>query len=107
MKRKRSIHFNIKITMLAVSFLFVLIVVKLLFVAVSNDVDGIDLKAFADNRNTEEKTLYASRGTIYDRNGEILAVNTNSYTVIAYLSSSRTTDENNPEHVIDKENTFS
>ncbi len=105
MKRKRSIHFNIKITMLAVSFLFVLIVVKLLFVAVSNDVDGIDLKAFADNRNTEEKTLYASRGTIYDRNGEILAVNTNSYTVIAYLSSSRTTDENNPEHVIDKENT--
>ena len=29
----------------------------------------------------------------------------NSYTVIAYLSSSRTTKEENPEHVVDKENT--
>jgi len=91
--------------MLAVSFLFVLIVVKLGYVALSNDVDGVNLRLFADNRNTEEKTLYASRGTIYDRNGEILAINTNSYTVIAYLSSSRTTDEENPEHVVDKENT--
>lgn len=91
--------------MLAVSFLFVFIVVKLIFVAVSNDVDGIDLTAFADNRNTENKTLYASRGTIYDRNGNILAVDTNSYTVIAYLSSSRTTNEDNPQHVIDKEAT--
>ncbi len=105
MKRKSSVHINIKITMLAVSFLFVLIIAKLLFVSISNDVDGIDLKAFADNRNTEEKTLYASRGTIYDRNGEILAINTNSYTVIAYLSASRTKDEKNPQHVVDKEAT--
>lgn len=105
MRRKSGVNFNLKITMLAVSFLFVLIVIKLVFVAISNDVDGIDLTAFANNRNTEEKILYATRGTIYDRNGEILAVNANSYTVIAYLAESRTTDENNPQHVIDKEST--
>lgn len=105
MKRKSGVNFNLKITMLAVSFLFVLIIAKLIFVSVSSDVDGIDLKAFADNRNTEEKTLYASRGTIYDRNGEILAINANSYTVIAYLSEARTTDENDPQHVVDKEAT--
>lgn len=105
MKRKSSVHYNLKLIMLAVSFLFVFIVIKLIYVAVSNQVDGIDLAAFASNRNTEEKTLYASRGTIYDRNGEILAINTNSYTVIAYLSEARTTDSNNPEHVVDKEMT--
>jgi len=103
MKRKSGVNFNLKITMLAVSFLFVLIIIKLLFVSTSNDVDGIDLKVFANNRNTEEKTLYASRGTIYDRNGEILAINANAYTVIAYLSDARTTDEDNPQHVVDKE----
>ena len=91
--------------MLAVSFLFCFIIIKLIYVSISPNVDGIDLKAFADIRYTEEKTLYASRGTIYDRNGEILAINTNSYTVIAYLSPSRTKDENNPQHVVDKEGT--
>lgn len=105
MKRKSGVNFNLKITMLAVSFLFVIIAAKLIFVSMSDDVDGIDLKAFAESRNTEEKTLYASRGAIYDRNGEVLAINANSYTVIAYLSESRTTDENNPQHVVDKETT--
>ncbi len=105
MKRQKSVHYNLKLTLLAVSFLFVLISAKLVFVAVASDVDGIDLRAFADNRNTESKTLYASRGTIYDRKGNILAIDTNSYTVIAYLSSSRTTNEDDPQHVIDKETT--
>ncbi len=105
MKRKISVHYNLKLTMLGLSFLFLLIAIKLVYVSVSSDVDGVDLRAFADNRNTEEKVLYASRGTIYDRNNNILAVDMNSYTVIAYLSSSRTTNENNPQHVVDKEAT--
>ncbi len=105
MKRKVSVHYNIKLTMLGLSFLFLIIIIKLVLVSTSEEVDGVNLRAFADNRNTEEKTLYASRGTIYDRNNNILAVDMNSYTVIAYLSSSRTTKEENPEHVVDKENT--
>ena len=105
MKKKKSIGYNLRIIMLILSFLFVIIIAKLLYVALSTDVDGIDLKEFADNRNTEKKIIYASRGTIYDRNGNILAVDTNSYTVIAYLAASRTTDEENPQHVVDKENT--
>ncbi len=105
MKRRNMVHYNLKLTMLGISFLFVLIIAKLIYVAVSNDVDGIDLKAFADNRNTEHKTLYASRGTIFDSNGNELAVDANSYTVIAYLSESRTKDESHPNHVVDKEHT--
>lgn len=105
MKRNNSLKFNLKITMLLVSFLFVLISVKLIYVSISNDVDGINLQAFASNRNTEKRTLYASRGTIYYSNGKALAIDTNSYTVIAYLSSSRTKNVENPQHVVDKERT--
>ena len=35
----------------------------------------------------------------------MIAQNVNSYTLIAYLSESRTTDPENPEHVVDKEGT--
>ncbi len=105
MKRNNGLKYNLKVTMLLVSFLFVLIICKLLYVSVSEKVDGVDLQAFASNRNTEKKTLFASRGSVFYENGDVLAIDTNSYTVLAYLSASRTTDENNPYHVIDKEKT--
>ena len=47
------------------------------------------MKTFAANRNTISKTLKASRGTIYDVDGNILANNVASYTIIAYLDPSR------------------
>lgn len=72
---------------------------------ISKNVDGTDLTAFAESRNTVSEILPAKRGSIYDCNKEVLAQNVNSYTVIAYLSSSRTTSENNPQHVVDKEYT--
>lgn len=65
----------------------------------------MNLKKFAASRNTVTKTLYAKRGTIYDAAGDALAISVNSYTLIAYLEPSRTVDENNPQHVVDKEGT--
>ena len=82
MKRNNSIKFNTKLTILLVSFLFVIISAKLVYVATSKQVDGIDLTAFANNRNLEKKVTYASRGSIYYANGEELALDTNSYTVV-------------------------
>ncbi len=102
MKRNNSkININ-KYLILSIVFLFVVMLIRLLFLSLSSKIDNIDLKAFASNRNTIKSTLYATRGTIYDKNGEILAQNVNSYTVIAFLSSKRTTNENKPQHVIDK-----
>lgn len=80
-------------------------IIKLSYVALSPSVDGLNLTEFASKRNTTTETLYASRGNIYDVNGEVLAKNVNSYTLIAYLSESRTTDPDNPQHVVDKEAT--
>ena len=105
MKKNSRIFSIIKISKIATIFLFVVILVKLTYVAISPKVDGIDLNTFALSRTTATKTIEASRGTIYDNNNEVLATNVRSYTVIAYLDESRTSDEANPRHVVDKETT--
>ncbi len=105
MKRKISKLRVNKIFIFIFFFSFLVALIKLGYVALSDNVDGLNLTEFANNRNTEKKTLYASRGTIYDRNKEVIATNANSYTLIAYLSESRTTDPKRPQHVVDKEKT--
>lgn len=104
MKKKRVIKVHKPIVFI-MALLFIFIIIKLCYVGLSSEVDGINLKEFASNRNTKEETLYASRGDILDKNGDVLATTVNSYTVIAYLSDSRTTNPNKPEHVVDKEYT--
>jgi len=93
------------LTILGITICFIAIIVKLSYINISDTIDGVDLVEYANNRNTTKKTLYASRGSIYDSKGNYLAQTVNSYTLIAYLSKSRTTNENNPQHVVDKENT--
>ncbi len=111
MKKKKlgkfriTMNINLKITLLIFSFLFFLIVIKLSYVVLSDQVDHINLTEFANNRNTTKEILHASRGSIYDVNGDELSKNIKSYTVIAYLSKSRTKKESDPKHVVDKERT--
>ena len=105
MKRRSNTIKLYKMIILVIAFLFGAIIAKLCYIVLSDEVDGINLTEFANNRNTVKKTLYASRGTIYDAKGNELASNVNSYTLIAYLEESRTTDEDDPQHVIDKEST--
>lgn len=71
--------------------------------SLSKTVEGVNIQNFANSRTTRQETLSSKRGTIYDVKGNALAQNVSSYTLIAYLSPSRTTNENNPKHVVDKE----
>ena len=102
MKKKKATINSTVLTILIVAFLLCVAIFRLSYIVLSDKVDGVDLKEFAKNRNTKTKTLYASRGTIYDYQGEELALSVNSYTLIAYLSEKRTTDMNKPQHVVDK-----
>lgn len=104
MKKRVTVKPN-KFILPIVSLLLCLAIARLLYVSLSANVDGMNLKKFAASRNTVTKTLYAKRGTIYDAAGDALAISVNSYTLIAYLEPSRTVDENNPQHVVDKEGT--
>ena len=105
MKKRRITLRRPSIINVIILLLFCGIIAKVIYIGVSKKVDGIDIKKFADNRNTQEDILYAKRGTIYDKNGEILAQSVNSYTLIAYLSEKRTENPDKPKHVVDKEYT--
>ena len=101
MKKKATVKIS-KVIILIVVFLFVAAIIKLSYVVLSSEVDGVDLQVMSASITTTEEVLYANRGNIYDVNGELLATTVNAYTVIAYLDESRTTDSNNPRNVVDK-----
>ena len=88
-------------------FLFIILILygQYCYLSLSDNIYGINMKEFASNRNTVKTTLVAKRGTIFDKEGNTLALNTTSYTMIAYLDSNRTKDITNPKHVVDKEYT--
>ena len=102
--RGNTIRINI-LFILAIVFLFGAIIWKIAYVALNVNVEGINLRELADSRVITTKTIYADRGTIYDNAGEVLAQNVNSYTMVAILSSTRTTNPDNPKHVVDLKET--
>ena len=86
--KRTTVKINIFI-ILAVVLLFGAIIAKLSYIVFSDKVDGINLKEKSSSITTTKKTLYANRGSIYDSNGDELAISVNSYTVVAYLHSNR------------------
>lgn len=92
-----------KFVLLAFLLIFCVLLGQFAYLSLATKVYGDDLKDFAEKRITVTKELLAKRGTIYDSDGNILAIDVSSYTLIAYLDSSRTSDIENPEHVVDKE----
>ena len=107
MKKKRKNN-NVptgNLVIIASFLFFALIIGRGAYLALSTNIDGINIKEFSSSRTTRTDTLTATRGKIYDVNGETLAENVYSYTLIAYLDPDRTTNENSPQHVVDKEGT--
>ena len=105
MKKTRIVNVTNSFLIIVV-FIFVIIIAKLFLIGLgTTKVGSISLSEFASNRNTRKDVIAARRGTIYSSDKEVLAKDVNSYTVIAYLSSSRTSDSKHPHHVVDKEET--
>ena len=108
MVSKKRARNNIKMsnTIIVIAlFLFAVMMVRAVQLSLSKEIDGVNLKELASKRTTKTETLSAKRGTIYDRNGEVLAQNVSSYKIIAYLDPKRTEKEDDPKHVVDKEKT--
>lgn len=59
------------------------------------------ITAFIEMRNTEEEIILPTRGSIIDSNGNVLAEDVASYTVIAYLDERRSEGSEKPLHVVD------
>ena len=99
-----TIRINV-LFILGVVLLFCAIIWKIGYVALNDVVEGVNVRQLADSRIITTKTIHSTRGTIYDNQGEPVAENVNSYTLIAILSSQRTTNPDNPKHVVDYKKT--
>lgn len=104
MKRKGKLNFKTLFICLAF-FCFVFLIYRVGYLTTAKTIDGINIKQFADNRSVVSKTISAKRGSIYDVNGDPLAINVSSYNLIAYLDPSRSKDSKKLYHVADKEMT--
>ena len=103
-KKKNNIRYS-KLLILSSLFLFGLIIFRVSYLSLSKEVDGVDLKKLAASRTSRTDITYATRGSIYSKNGDLLAQNVTSYKLIAYLDPKRTTNKKKPQHVVDKEKT--
>lgn len=87
-------------------FLFLVLIGRLCYLClVDYEVGNISITAFIKNRNTKEEVIMPKRGTIYDVNGNILASDVVSYTLLAYLSDTRVDANGNKNYVEDIEDT--
>jgi len=95
----RNIKFS-KFYIFLALLIFGIIIYRIGMLALNDEVEGINIQRLASNRTTRREILESKRGTIYDANGNALAQNVSSYTLIAYLEESRTTDPERPQHVV-------
>ncbi|MBO5120689.1 MAG: penicillin-binding protein [Bacilli bacterium] len=101
-KKRNNIHYSVIIVVGAL-LLFIVMIFRVSQLALSDEIDGVNLQLLASKRTTRTEIIQAKRGNIYSTDGDILAENVASYKLIAYLDPKRTTNENKPQHVIDKE----
>ena len=107
-RKKKKMRNNVSYSKLVIFlslFLFVVMIIRVLELSTSKKIDGINLQELAEKRTNKTETLEAKRGTIYSSDNEALALNVSSYKLIAYLDPKRTEDEDDPQHVVDKEKT--
>ncbi len=101
-----KLHIN-KFVYLTVFFLFVIFIVTLCYRGLVDYKanDKLTISEFIKARNILEDTIMPERGTIYDVNGNPLAQDVSSYTLIAYLDEGRSKNSETLRHVFDKEMT--
>ena len=110
MLKKKKINVN-KIRpsygmLLFIVSLFTIFSIRIVYLCTTNyKVGNSTIMAFIESRNTKEEVILPTRGSIIDANGNILAEDVASYTVIAYLDEKRSEGSKKPLHVIDIEAT--
>lgn len=106
MKKTNKVNVNkIKVNFLMfilVLVLFIVFIARITYLCIVDyKVGDTTITAFIKKRNTKEEVILPTRGSILDSNGNILAEDVTSYSVIAYLSESRSENSETPKHVVD------
>ncbi|AGK52979.1 penicillin-binding protein [Bacillus sp. 1NLA3E] len=100
-KKQPNMNIGAAILFVIFSLLFFVLLFHYLSMQITGEAHGQVLAAKAQQKYTKESVIDASRGTIYDRKGEVVAKDTTSYKIVAILDKKMTTDPKNPKHVVD------
>lgn len=104
--KAHSYRFTVgRILQIAVALVFLVFVGRFLYIGISKTVSGQDLSARTKQLYMRNQVIKANRGTIYDRNGLVIAEDSHLYTVYAILDKSSINYKNKPEYVVNKEKT--
>lgn len=85
--------------------LFALFIVRFAYIAISKDVQHVNLRSQAEQIYTQQRVIQARRGTIYDSQGNALATDTSKYTIYAVVDKSQKSTSGKPLYVKNKKKT--
>ncbi len=104
-KKQPNMNAGAAILFVIFSLLFFVLICRYFSIQISGEVGGEPLAAKAKQKYSRLGTIEAQRGTIFDRNREIVAEDSSAYTLIAILDKKMTTNPKKPMHVVDPEET--
>lgn len=88
-----------------VSVFFLITIVKVLLIETTNQVQGHDLNAIAQQSYLDQNEIESERGMITTSDGQNLAVNMTTYDMYAVLDNTRTDFNGEPDYVADVDKT--
>jgi penicillin-binding protein 2B len=100
-KKQPNMNGGAAILFVLFCLLFFILLYRFYSIQITGEVGGQPLAAKAQQKHGRVGTLEAARGTIFDRNGEIIAEDTASYSLVAILDKKMTTNPKKPQHVVD------
>jgi len=104
-KKQPNMNVGAAILFIIFGLLFFVLIIRYGTILASGEVHGQNLSAMAQQKYLKEATIEATRGTIFDRNKEVIAQDTASFKLVAILDKTLTTNPKKPRHVVDKEKT--
>ncbi len=104
-KKNKFMNRGAAILSICFALFFFVILGRMAYIQITGKADGEVLATKATEQHEKKRTIKASRGSILDRNGKVIAEDTATYKLIAILDKKMTTDVKHPQHVVDKEKT--
>ena len=86
--RKNKVNVSMIVFLIFFCCIF-LLYIRFVYLSLSPNINDINMKKFAASRNTVKTSITAKRGVIYDKDGNTLALNVSSYTLIISLEKSK------------------
>ncbi|MBS4198858.1 penicillin-binding protein [Bacillus sp. FJAT-49732] len=104
---KKNMNIGAAFFFIFFSLLFFVLIVRFVTIQSTGEAEGKVLSAKAAQLYLRQEKIPGKRGSIFDHNGEVIAEDTASYTLVAILDEKLTTDPEHPRHVVDPQMTAS